>query len=458
MVRLIAELGINHKGKLDLAKELIIEAKDTNCWGIKFQYRNIETFYAAAQEIGDEILLDEIIKTNLSIEELIELSNFARKLGLKVGISFFRIDDFNDLSEYLNYFDFFKVPSAEAINFPLIELLLATKKIVMVSLGGHSFEQILNGYKEIDKNNLVVFHCVANYPAKIGSQNLLFLNKLREIGFKSIGYSSHDEDYEVCFVAASMGIDYVERHLTKDVKGDGLDDSSSSDAKAFQRLGKILSNIDLIMGDEKRIPNQGEKLNMQNLGTSLYTTKNISKGSYLSFDDLVIQAPRKGISVGEFLLDYKNKKVTRDIDAKNPIQSLDFEEIEEGLSDDALAFAANKKIALPVRLYDYDFYFKNLNTNFFEFHLSYKEVLSDGLFELLKSKELYGKGFSIHLPDYIHSNRIIDPTSDDKSIKKESMDLISRVLDFSKMLEDASGNRVPIVGSFSESKSHFSNF
>ena len=128
MVRLIAELGINHKGKLDLAKELIIEAKDTNCWGIKFQYRNIETFYAAAQEIGDEILLDEIIKTNLSIEELIELSNFARKLGLKVGISFFRIDDFNDLSEYLNYFDFFKVPSAEAINFPLIELLLATKK------------------------------------------------------------------------------------------------------------------------------------------------------------------------------------------------------------------------------------------------------------------------------------------------------------------------------------------
>ena len=454
MVRLIAELGINHKGKLDIAKELIIEAKDANCWGIKFQYRNIETFYAAAQEIGDEILLDEIIKTKLSIEELVELSNFARNLGLKVGISFFRIEDFNDLSKHLNYFDFFKVPSAEAINTPLIELLLTTKKIVMVSLGGHSFEQILNGYKDIDKNNLVVFHCVANYPAKIGSQNLLFINKLKEIGFKSVGYSSHDEDYEVCFVAASMGIDYVERHLTKDVQGDGLDDSSSSDARAFQRLGKILSNIDLIMGDEIRIPNQGEKLNMQNLGTSLYTTKHITKGSYLSFDDLVIQAPRKGISVGEFLLGYKNKKVTRDIDPENPIQILDFEKIEEGLSDDALSFAANNKIALPIRLYDYDFYFKNLNTNFFEFHLSYKEVLSDGLFDLLKSKELYGKGFSIHLPDYIHSNRIIDPTSDNKLIKKESMDLISRVLDFSRKLEDASGNEVPIVGSFSESKSH----
>ena len=453
MVRLIAELGINHKGKLDIAKELITEAKDANCWGIKFQYRNVETFYAAAQEIGDEILLDEIIKTKLSIKELMELSNFARDLDLKVGISFFRIEDFNDLSKHLNYFDFFKVPSAEAINTPLIELLLTTKKIVMVSLGGHYLEQIVHGYKNIDKNNLVVFHCVANYPAKIGSQNLLFINKLNEIGFKSVGYSSHDEDYEVCFLAASMGVKYIERHLTKDVQGDGLDDSSSSDAIAFKRLGKILSNIDSIMGSELRVPNQGEKLNMQNLGTSLYTNKKITKGSHLSFNDLAIQAPRKGISVGEFLLDYKDKKVTRDINPGNPIQTHDFEKIEEGLDSNALTFATKNKIAIPIRLYDYDFYFKNLNTNFFEFHLSYGEVLSNKLFDLLKSKELYGKGFSIHLPDYIHSNRIIDPTSDNASIKKESMDLITRVLDFSRKLEDVSGSEVPIVGSFSESKS-----
>jgi len=454
MVKLIAELGINHKGELSIAKDLINEAKESNCWGIKFQYRKIETFYATAQEIGDEILLDEIIKTKLSIHELMELSDFARDLGLKVGISFFRVEDFNYLSEYLDYFDFFKVPSAEAINIPLIEALTLTKKTVMVSLGGHYIEQIIDAYKYLNKDQLVVFHCVANYPAKIGSQNLLFLNKLKDIGFKNIGYSSHDEDYEVCFLAASMGADYIERHLTKNIKGDGLDDSSSSEAGAFQRLGKVLNNIDLIMGDELRIPNQGEKLNMQNLGTSLYAKNNITKGSYLSFDDLIIQAPRKGISVGEFLLDYKDKKVTRDIESADPIQALDFEEAEEELTPDILSFASKNKIALPIRLYDYEFYFKNLNTNFFEFHLSYGEVLSDKLFELLKSNELKGKNFSIHLPDYIHSNRIIDPTSDDIGIRKESIDLISRVIDFSNKLEDISENIVPIVGSFSESRSN----
>ena len=453
MVNLIAELGINHRGEIDVAKELIINAKQCNCWGIKFQYRNTETFYAAAQEIGDEILLDEIIKTKLSIEELLELSNFARDLDLKVGISFFRIEDFNDLSDHLNYFDFFKVPSAEAINIPLINELTFTKKMVMVSLGGHYLEQIIDAYKDVNKNNIVVFHCVANYPAKIGSQNLLFLNKLKEIGFKSIGYSSHDEDYEVCFLAASMGASYIERHLTKDEKGSGLDDSSSSDVISFARLGKIISNFDSIMGNELRVPNQGEKLNMQNLGTSIYTKVNIKKGSSVNLENLEIKAPRKGISIGEFLLNYKNKKVTRNIKAKNPIQALDFEEPEEELSEKMLSFAMHRKIAIPIRLYDCDFYFKNINTNFFEFHLSYGEVLSDELFNLLKMSELKGKSFSIHLPDYIYGNRIIDPISDDVSIRNESVDLISRVIDFSRKLEDISGNSVPIVGSFSESKS-----
>jgi N-acetylneuraminate synthase len=145
--------------------------------------------------------------------------------------------------------------------------------------------------------------------------------------------------------------------------------------------------------------------------------------------------------------------VTRNIKAKNPIQALDFEEPEEELSEKMLSFAMHRKIAIPIRLYDCDFYFKNINTNFFEFHLSYGEVLSDELFNLLKMSELKGKSFSIHLPDYIHGNRIIDPISDDVSIRNESVDLISRVIDFSRKLEDISGNSVPIVGSFSESKS-----
>ena len=452
LVKIIAELGINHKGDYSIAKDLIVDANKSQCWGIKFQYRNIETFYKNVQEIGDEILFQEINNTKLPIEELLSLSDFARGLGLKVGISFNRIEDFKDLSEHINYFDFFKVPSAEATNIPLVEVLVSTGKSVMVSSGGHDSEQIKKAYKKINKDKITIFHCVANYPAKLGSQNLLFINELRDIGFKNIGYSSHDEDYEVCFLAASLGVTWIERHLTKDINGDGLDDSSSSEIEDFFRLSKILNNFELIMGVKTRIPNQGEKLNMQNLGTSLYAKRDLVSGSCIELNDLVIQAPRKGISVGDFLNNYKDKKINRDILQGRSIQASDYENHKELASTEILDFASRNKIALPIRLYDYKYYFDNLNTNYFEFHLSYGEVLSNELFELFKvDSVLIGKGFSIHLPDYIHSNRIIDPTSDDGEVKKESRDIISRVLNFSKRLEDASGNPVTIVGSFSKS-------
>ena len=454
LVNIIAELGINHKGDYSIAKDLILYAHESQCWGVKFQYRNIETFYESVQEIGDEIISQEIIKTELPIDKILSLSDFARGLGLKVGISFFRIEDFNDLSKYANYFDFFKVPSAEATNMPLVETLVATGKSVMVSSGGHDSEQLKKAYKVINKDDITIFHCVANYPAKLGSQNLLFINELRDMGFKSIGYSSHDEDYEVCYLAASLGATWIERHLTKDCKGSGLDDSSSSEREDFNRMGKILNNFELIMGVKPRIPNQGEKLNMQNLGTSMYAKKNLISGSYLELSDFIIKAPRKGLSVGDFLNNYKGKKINRDILKGKPIQAFDYEEQKELASNDILDFACRNKIALPVRLYDYKYYFEKLNTNYFEFHLSYGEVLSNDLFELLElDSALIGKGFSIHLPDYIHSNRIIDPTSDNIEIMKESREIISRVLNFSKRLEDASGNPVAIVGSFSEAKS-----
>jgi len=454
MVNIIAELGINHKGQFSIAKDLVIQAKQSGCWGIKFQYRNTETFYANTQEIGDEILSQEILKTKLSIDELLSLSDFARELGLKVGISFFRIEDFEDLSEHIDYFDFFKVPSAEATNTRLIQVLISTGKQVMVSSGGHVSNQIKEAYENIDKDKITIFHCVANYPAIIGSQNLLFIHELKDLGFKNIGYSSHDEDYEVCYLAASLGIEWIERHLTQDISGNGLDDSSSSEIEDFSRLNKILNNFDLLMGQKSRIPNQGETLNMQNLGTSLYTNKELTAGSVIDFDDLTIQAPRKGLSVGEFLHTFKDKKIKRDIFQGKPLEALDYEDEKESISDELLNFAKRNKIALPIRLYDYKYFFDNLNTNYFEFHLSYGEVLSDRLNDFLKANSgINGKGFSIHLPDYLHSNRIIDPTSEDQDIRKESIEIISRVLQFAEGLEDLSGKKVPIVGSFSVSKS-----
>ena len=71
MCRVIAEIGLNHAGKIDVAKKLIKQAKNSGCWGVKFQYRNIETFYKKKDEVSDTIIFDEIEKNFLSLEELL---------------------------------------------------------------------------------------------------------------------------------------------------------------------------------------------------------------------------------------------------------------------------------------------------------------------------------------------------------------------------------------------------
>ena len=141
-MRLIAEIGINHSGEMQTARELINAAASCECWGITFQYRNLNNFYASTNEIGDGILFEDLTKCELSPLQIVELKSYAQTLGLKVGISFFRTEDVRDFSKEIQHFDFFKVPSAECLNTELLELLLSFKKDVLVSSGGHLLHEI----------------------------------------------------------------------------------------------------------------------------------------------------------------------------------------------------------------------------------------------------------------------------------------------------------------------------
>ena len=114
------------------------------------------------------------------------------------------------------------------------------------------------------------------------------------------GYSSHDVDFEVCIAAMAMGATYIERHLTIDKNGPGLDDSTSSDVNEMKKICDFAKFFNGIAGSDNAAPNQGEILNMQNLGTGLYSKKDLKSGSILSINDFHIAAPRKGLSVGEF--------------------------------------------------------------------------------------------------------------------------------------------------------------
>ena len=139
--------------------------KKAGCWGVKFQFRNVDTFYKHTDEVGDVLVYDELKKNSLSAADLKKLGNFTKKLGLKFGVSFFRLEDLAALSKIWYLFDFFKVPSAECFNEPLVSALVKQGKRVFVSTGGANTKKVSSFLYKISCD-IIPMHCVANYPPR----------------------------------------------------------------------------------------------------------------------------------------------------------------------------------------------------------------------------------------------------------------------------------------------------
>lgn len=449
-MKIIAEIGINHRGNADVARRLVDLAVDAGAWGVKFQYRSKENFYAAISEIGDEIISDELALSYLPPEVILDICAHARARGAASGVSFFRFSDAADFGERLNEFDFFKAPSAELMNLDLIGPMAALGKLVILSTGGHSEEDIetaVEATREFD--NLLFMHCISNYPVLLGNQQMRYIERLKSLVGGEVGYSTHDQDWEVCMVAAANGATWFERHITLDKKGPGLDDSSSSDPDEFKRLCRLLQAYRAVQGDGRRVINQGEMINMQNLGSSLYATADIQPGEEIGPSNSVLRAPRKGLTRAQ-LHRLPDRIVRRPVAKDGAITRLHFQPPVEALEPALIGFCDKRQLSIPIRLHDAESLQRRFQIRNFELHLSYGEVR-----QFAESRETFlskidmARAYSIHLPDYLPGNRLIDPLSEDEAIKSDSRDMINTCVDLALHLKTTTGADVPIVGSFS---------
>lgn len=450
MVRVIAEVGINHRGSPEVAENLVSIAGESGAWGVKFQYRSKNGFYNSVDEIGDEIISQELERSYLAPEDLLAISRRAQARGIKAGISFFRFSDAEDFGDDLDVFDFFKVPSAELMNIDLIESLAGLGKTLIVSTGGHSQEDISEVIRRTRHLPGVVFlHCVSNYPVLLGNQQLLFIRTLAEMSGTPVGYSSHDQDWEVCLLAMANGAEYIERHITMDKNGPGLDDSSSSDPEEFRRMCKLLNAYAGIQGQGERHINQGELINMQNLGSSLYALRDLAPGETVDLSNCVVRSPRKGVTLSD-LEKRDSRSVQRPVKAGQALTGLHFAPPMLPLDRHLVDFCDNRELSIPIRLHDAEILQERFPIENFELHLSYSEVdrfKSDPGEFLARIKK--DKTYSIHLPDYMRGNRLVDPLSKDTAIRADSEDMIDVCVALAAELEQSTGSAVPIVGSFS---------
>lgn len=210
----------------------------------------------ASRELGDEILQKEIRRNYLSPAAILELSRYARAKGIGPGISFFTPDDIKDFANNIDDFEFFKVPSVEFTNLPLIKALKTFGKYGLISAGAYTEAAIKRTLGHLDKERWVPLHCVSNCPVNIANPKLGYIRHLRELWGEPVGYSSHDEYWETCLLALEMGVSVIERHITFDRAADGLDHSSSSTPGEFLKLARFAENMPLITaGAGPRVPN-----------------------------------------------------------------------------------------------------------------------------------------------------------------------------------------------------------
>ena len=450
MFRIIAEIGINHNGEEEKALRLINYASQSNCWGVKFQYRS-DNFFAKNDEMGSTLIREELQKSNLQDEWIPSLIKYANGLNLKIGFSFFKEKDLIDFFDVKGFkSDFIKIPSPEFRNLSLIKKAKNYAPI-MISYGGGEEDEIRH-YIELSElsSNDVVFHCISNYPIAIGNQQLEFLNRLKTFSNAQTGYSSHDEEWEINLFAAQYGIKYIERHLCESKQDIGLDISTSSDPSEFKRLNHLLNNYNSILQSNKRTPNQGEVLNVRNLGTSLYAKRKISEGKKLSVEDFEEKSPRIGITKEEFKL-YENQTIKHSIKKGHALTESHFKLGKSNLSNEYINFSNQNKLSLPVRLHDFYFFKNRFKFNKYEFHLSYMEIFEleengyDSILNIISKHETY----SIHLPDYISKDELINPFSENLFVKETSERVINTCLRLALNLEEKTGNKCLVLGSFS---------
>jgi N-acetylneuraminate synthase len=299
----IAEIGVNHNGILDLAIELVDVAIDCGADAVKFQKRRLANLYPK-QYLDDANSGEKTLRYLLPILQRVELSEDAlRKVAdhcRSRKITFLCTPFDSDSADFVDSLDVpaFKVASADLTNLPLIGHLAEFGKPLILSTGMSRWEEVectVDFLKRLDAR-FALLHCNSTYPAAFGDINLRLMDRLRGFGVP-VGYSGHERGIAVSTVAAAIGASILERHITLDRSMDGPDHAASLEPQGFKKMVRDIRQTALALGTgEEKYFSRGEILNREVLGKSLVAARAIAPGESITADCITVKGPALGIS------------------------------------------------------------------------------------------------------------------------------------------------------------------
>ena len=267
---IVAEIGINHNGDIDVAKSLIDAAVRTGCDAVKFQKRTPELCVPPEQRNqmrktpwGYISYMDYRHKVEFSIDEYQELDAYCRAKGITWFASCWDEPSVDFISQFEP--PCYKIPSAALTDAELLTYYRKTGCPLILSTGMSTLSQVQAAVKRIGENDLILLHCNGTYPCAPNQLNLTTIGTLSKLFNCPIGYSGHEVGLPTTVAAVTLGANFVERHITLDRAMWGSDQAASVEPQGFERLVKYIRTVESALGDGVKRVYPDEKSAMERL-------------------------------------------------------------------------------------------------------------------------------------------------------------------------------------------------
>jgi len=262
---IIAEIGINHNGSLDIAKKLIDMAVETGCDAVKFQKRTIEIVYSKdvldtpRESPWGTTTREQKMGLEFGVEEYKEIDKYCKSKNIEWFASAWDVESQRFLRQFKCRYN--KIASALLTHIPLLEEVASEKLHTFISTGMATYSDIDKAVEIFKKNNcpFTLMHTVSVYPCPEEELNLNMIHSLKERYKCPVGYSGHETSPVPSIAAAAMGITALERHVTLDRTMYGSDQSASLEKRGLEILVSGVRSVEKSLGEGKKVFGEAEQ-------------------------------------------------------------------------------------------------------------------------------------------------------------------------------------------------------
>ena len=324
---IIAEAGVNHNGSIELAKELIVKAKECGVDCIKFQtfkaskLANANSPKAEYQKLvtdAKESQLEMLSKLELSDGDFQILYDYARQQNIDFISTPYSLEDALLLDRI--GVDTFKISSAQLVEHDLLVKIGELGKTMILSTGMATMSEVFDSVEVLKKVNddIIVLQCTTNYPSMIEDSNILSMKSIAEACQVKVGYSDHVPNNYACYAAVALGAEVIEKHFTLDKKHNGPDHSSSLNPAEMAELVIGVRNIEKSLGSPIKKPTRAEISNLTGMRRGIKAAVSINKGQRITESMIEYKRPFIGLSpnVSDNVI---GSKALRTIEKNEPI-------------------------------------------------------------------------------------------------------------------------------------------